>query len=99
MVYGFHRPPRLDVEISWTETHDIFIPPNFHKVNIYSNLKSLLSSLIITLMIFSCVYYFWFQEWMFSLNEGSQVNISYAIRSASSLPLSLVIAQGYLLLR
>ncbi|KAG4145310.1 hypothetical protein ERO13_D05G089600v2 [Gossypium hirsutum] len=64
MVYGFHRPPPLDVEISWTETHDIFIPPNFHK------------------------------EWLFFLNEGSQVNISYAIRSASSLPLSLVIAQG-----
>nr|KJB55738.1 hypothetical protein B456_009G092000 [Gossypium raimondii] len=34
------------------------------------------------------------EEWLFFLNEGSQVNISYAIRSASSLPLSLVIAQG-----
>ncbi|GMI92213.1 ABERRANT POLLEN DEVELOPMENT 2 [Hibiscus trionum] len=64
MVYGFNRPPPLDVVISWTETHDIFIPANSHK------------------------------EWLFFLNKGSQVNISYTIRSASSLPLSLVIAQG-----
>ncbi|KAL4332397.1 hypothetical protein GQ457_07G035220 [Hibiscus cannabinus] len=64
MVYGFKRPPPLDVVISWTETHDIFIPANSHK------------------------------EWLFVLNKGSQLNISYNIRSASSLPLSLVIAEG-----
>lgn len=32
MVYGFPRPPPLDVEISWVETHDAFAPANFHKV-------------------------------------------------------------------
>ncbi|KAE8656767.1 Ubiquitin-protein ligase, putative isoform 2 [Hibiscus syriacus] len=64
MVYGFHRPPPLDVVISWTETHDIIVPANLHK------------------------------EWLFFLNKGSQVNISYIIRSAGSLPLSLVVSQG-----
>ncbi|XVF19865.1 hypothetical protein REPUB_Repub11eG0147800 [Reevesia pubescens] len=64
MVYGLRKPPPSDVEFSWIETHDIFVPANFHK------------------------------EWLFFLNKGSKVNISYIIRSASSLPLSLVIAQG-----
>ncbi|XP_039065371.1 E3 ubiquitin-protein ligase APD2-like [Hibiscus syriacus] len=63
MVYGFHRPPPLDVVISWSETHDIIIPAKFHK------------------------------EWLF-LYKGSRVNISYTIRSAGSLPLSLAVAQG-----
>ncbi|XVE79401.1 hypothetical protein DITRI_Ditri14bG0055600 [Diplodiscus trichospermus] len=64
LVYGLRRPPPLDVEISWIETHDAFVPANFHK------------------------------EWLFFLNEGSKVNISYTIKSAGSSPLSLVIAQG-----
>ncbi|EOY33720.1 Ubiquitin-protein ligase, putative isoform 2 [Theobroma cacao] len=64
MLYGFRRPPPSDVEISWTETHDAFVPANLHK------------------------------EWLFFLNKGSKVNISYAISSTSSSPLSLVIAQG-----
>ncbi|XP_022732344.1 uncharacterized protein LOC111286575 [Durio zibethinus] len=64
MVYGLSRPSPLDVEISWTETYEVFVPANFDK------------------------------EWLFFLNKGSQVNISYIIRSCSSSPLSLVIAQG-----
>ncbi|XP_021278969.1 uncharacterized protein LOC110412690 isoform X2 [Herrania umbratica] len=64
MLYGFHGPPPSDVEISWTETHDAFVPANLHK------------------------------EWLFFLNKGSKVNISYAMSSTSSSPLSLVIAQG-----
>ncbi|OMO84314.1 Lipopolysaccharide-modifying protein [Corchorus capsularis] len=64
MLYGLYRKPPLDVEISWTEIHDVFVPPNFHK------------------------------KWVFFLNKGSKVNVSYSIRSVSSSPLSLVIARG-----
>ncbi|XP_022753799.1 uncharacterized protein LOC111302127 [Durio zibethinus] len=63
MLYGLERPPPSDVEISWIETHDAFVPANFRK-------------------------------WLFFLNKGSKVNISYTIKSAGSSPLSLVIAQG-----
>ncbi|XVF69001.1 hypothetical protein PTKIN_Ptkin11bG0046000 [Pterospermum kingtungense] len=64
MVYGLPRPPPSEVEISWVETHEAFVPANFHK------------------------------EWLFFLNKGSKVNISYTIRSPGSSPLSLVIARG-----
>ncbi|KAF5446724.1 hypothetical protein F2P56_032326 [Juglans regia] len=35
MLYGFYKPPPLDVEIGWTETHNAFVPANFHKEWIY----------------------------------------------------------------
>ncbi|KAB1225755.1 hypothetical protein CJ030_MR1G019926 [Morella rubra] len=57
ILYGFYKPPPLDVEISWTETHNAF-------------------------------------EWVYFLNEGSRVDISYNVKSPSPSPLSLVIAQG-----
>ncbi|KAL7264295.1 hypothetical protein ACSBR1_002282 [Camellia fascicularis] len=34
------------------------------------------------------------KEWAYFLNKGSKVNISYSVKSPSSAPLSLVIAQG-----
>lgn len=40
------------------------------------------------------VYFLLLQEWIYYLNEGSQINISYSVRPASSFPLSLVIAEG-----
>ncbi|KAJ0021116.1 hypothetical protein Pint_32548 [Pistacia integerrima] len=59
MLYGFHKPPPLDVEITWTETQNAVV-----------------------------------QEWLYYLNEGSDVVISYRVISPSSSPLSLVIAKG-----
>ncbi|KAL5580743.1 hypothetical protein UlMin_013185 [Ulmus minor] len=35
VLYGFHEPPPLDVEIAWTETHNTFVPSTFHKEWIY----------------------------------------------------------------
>ncbi|OVA02693.1 zinc finger protein [Macleaya cordata] len=54
MLYGFHSPPPLDVETTWSETHN---------------------------------------EWIFFLNEGSEINITYSVKSPSTL-LFLVIAAG-----
>ncbi|KAJ4725585.1 RING/U-box superfamily protein [Melia azedarach] len=64
MLYGFHKSPPLDVEITWTETQNAVVPVDFHK------------------------------EWLYFLNKGSKVDISYCIKSPSSALLSLVIAQG-----
>ncbi|KAL5748084.1 hypothetical protein ACOSP7_025123 [Xanthoceras sorbifolium] len=64
MLYGFHEPPPLDVEIAWTETHNAAVMFDEHK------------------------------EWLYYLNKGSKVDISYNVKSPSSAPLSLVIAQG-----
>ncbi|XP_043724047.1 E3 ubiquitin-protein ligase APD2 isoform X3 [Telopea speciosissima] len=64
ILYGFYKPPPLDVETTWSETRNISIPPNDHK------------------------------EWIYYLNEGSEINISYSVKSQSSSPLSLVIAKG-----
>jgi hypothetical protein len=33
MLYGFYEPPPLDVEITWTETHNAIVPANFHKAH------------------------------------------------------------------
>ncbi|EEF36766.1 ubiquitin-protein ligase, putative [Ricinus communis] len=63
MLYGFHKPPPMDVETTWTETHKALILPHL-------------------------------QEWAYFLNKGSKVAIFYTIKSPSSSPLSLVIAQG-----
>ncbi|XP_042481975.1 E3 ubiquitin-protein ligase APD2-like isoform X3 [Macadamia integrifolia] len=35
-----------------------------------------------------------YKEWLYYLNEGSEINISYSVKSQSSSPLSLVIAKG-----
>ncbi|XXG66425.1 hypothetical protein AAC387_Pa05g3908 [Persea americana] len=64
MLYGFSRPPLLDVETTSSETHNVTVPINFHK------------------------------EWIYYLNEGSQINVSYSVKSKSSYPLFLVIAKG-----
>ncbi|KAM4095369.1 hypothetical protein ACJW30_08G024400 [Castanea mollissima] len=64
VLYGFYKPPPLDVEITWTETHNIFVPATFHEYLIYY------------------------------LNKGSTVDIIYHVKSPSSSPVSLVIAQG-----
>lgn len=45
----------------------------------------------------SLVYYCMFlvlQEWVYYLNEGSQINISYSVTSPSSSSLVLVIVEG-----
>ncbi|KAJ4970997.1 hypothetical protein NE237_004096 [Protea cynaroides] len=64
ILYGFYKPPPLDVETSWSENHSISIPPDNYK------------------------------EWIYYLNEGSVINISYSVKSNSSSPLYLVIAKG-----
>ncbi|XP_077214450.1 E3 ubiquitin-protein ligase APD2-like isoform X2 [Tasmannia lanceolata] len=64
MLYGFVKTPPLDVQTTWSETHNVTIMANLHK------------------------------EWIYHLNKGSEVNISYSVRSDGSSPLSLVIAQG-----
>ncbi|BBH04646.1 RING/U-box superfamily protein [Prunus dulcis] len=64
MLYGFHKPPPLDVEVAWTETHDTPVPANYHK------------------------------EWIYFLNKGSRIDIFYRVKPTSSLPLTLVVAQG-----
>ncbi|XP_042514818.1 E3 ubiquitin-protein ligase APD2-like isoform X2 [Macadamia integrifolia] len=64
ILYGFYKTPPLDVETSWSQTHNLSIPSDFHK------------------------------EWIYFLNEGSEITISYSVKSQSSSPLSLVIAKG-----
>ncbi|KAM7522072.1 hypothetical protein LguiA_011974 [Lonicera macranthoides] len=64
MLYGFHRTPPLDVEITWSESYDVVVESSYHK------------------------------EWRYFLNEGSKLDISYSVKSPSSVPLSLVIARG-----
>lgn len=31
ILYGFYKPPPLDVEITWTQQHDAVVPKDFHK--------------------------------------------------------------------
>ncbi|XP_077238676.1 E3 ubiquitin-protein ligase APD2-like isoform X2 [Tasmannia lanceolata] len=62
-IYGFVKQPPLEVETTWSETHNVTIQANFHK------------------------------EWIYQLNKGSEVNISYSVRSDGLSFLSLVIAQ------
>ncbi|XP_047312338.1 E3 ubiquitin-protein ligase APD2-like [Impatiens glandulifera] len=64
MLYGFYDIPPLDTEVTWSETHNMLIPSNFHK------------------------------DWAHFLNKGSEMNISYSVKSSSSIPLSLIIAEG-----
>ncbi|KAL9258051.1 E3 ubiquitin-protein ligase APD2-like protein [Drosera capensis] len=78
MLYGFHRTPPLDVETSWSETHSESVLANYHKASICACLFSS-----------GC-----FSEWVYHLNMGTYINISYDVKSTGSSPLSLVIAQG-----
>ncbi|XP_065878393.1 E3 ubiquitin-protein ligase APD2-like [Euphorbia lathyris] len=64
MLYGFYKPPPMDVQINWTQTHNTIVPVDVHK------------------------------EWFYYLNKGSKIHIFYSIKSPTSSPLSLVIAQG-----
>ncbi|XP_050141454.1 E3 ubiquitin-protein ligase APD2-like isoform X2 [Malus sylvestris] len=64
VLYGFNKPPPLDVEIAWTETQHTLVPANFHKA------------------------------WIYFLNKGSGLDITYRVKPTSSSPLTLVIAQG-----
>lgn len=41
MFYGFSKPPPLDVEIAWTETHNAFVPANFQKAHFLLPIVSL----------------------------------------------------------
>ncbi|KAL5740401.1 hypothetical protein ACOSP7_029284 [Xanthoceras sorbifolium] len=62
-LYGFYKPPPLDVVTTWNESHSVSVPSDSH------------------------------QEWLRFLNEGSEINISYSVKSPSS-SVFLVIAQG-----
>ncbi|KAM1695079.1 hypothetical protein ACFXTN_026759 [Malus domestica] len=57
VLYGFNKPPPLDVEIAWTETQHTL-------------------------------------AWIYFLNKGSGLDITYRVKPTSSSPLTLVIAQG-----
>ncbi|KAI5584547.1 hypothetical protein BDE02_06G088800 [Populus trichocarpa] len=63
MLYGFSKPPPLDVVRTWSRTLDVSVPADSHK------------------------------DFVYFLNEGSQINISYRVNSPSS-SVFLVIAQG-----
>jgi hypothetical protein len=65
VLYGFIKPPPLDIEIIWSESYHVVVQSADHK------------------------------EWQYFLNKGSEVEISYNVKSPSSYaPLSIVIAQG-----
>lgn len=34
MLYGFYKPPPLDVEITWNQTHMAVVPIDFHKAKV-----------------------------------------------------------------
>ncbi|KAJ6746948.1 E3 UBIQUITIN-PROTEIN LIGASE APD1-RELATED [Salix koriyanagi] len=63
MLYGFSKPPQLDVVQTWSSTLNFSVLAGFHK------------------------------DFVYFLNEGSQINISYRVNSPSS-SVFLVIAQG-----
>ncbi|KAG6771672.1 hypothetical protein POTOM_023054 [Populus tomentosa] len=65
MLYGFSKPPPLDVVRTWSRTLDVSVPADSHKAG----------------------------DFVYFLNKGSQINISYRVNSPSSSVL-LVIAQG-----
>lgn len=64
VLYGFFKPPPLEIKTAWSETHNASILPNFHK------------------------------EWMYYLNSGARVDISYRVKSHGSDPLIVIIARG-----
>nr|TKS13369.1 hypothetical protein D5086_0000056820 [Populus alba] len=54
MLYGFYKPPPLDVVRTWSRTLDVSVPADSHK------------------------------DFVYFLNKGSQINISYRVNSPSS---------------
>lgn len=99
MLYGFHETPPLDVEITWSETHKAFIQSNYHEAKNpeLPIFKLLLPNVLLIRciwMILCTQFILALQEWEYFLNTGSSIDISYSVKSPSSTPLSLVIAQG-----
>lgn len=95
MLYGFNEPPPLDIKISWTETHNTFIPANSHKARIDSHSLSLsLNSILSSLYNFQVEMHFLLQEWIYFLHKGSKIDISFNVKSLGSPPLLLIIATG-----
>lgn len=90
MLYGFLETPPLDVLTTWSESRNVSVPLNFHQAGLtyYFSLicESLNSGVILgTLTV---------QEWVYFLNKGSEIEISYDVKSHGSFPLILVIAEG-----
>ena len=91
MLYGFHKDPPLDVVTSWSETHKTTLFSRNHKASLLALICCLFSSLLV---LVDSVNFLVQQEWIYFLNEGSQVNVSYDVNSPSSSSLVFVIAQG-----
>uniref|UniRef100_A0A6N2KJ53 RING-type domain-containing protein n=1 Tax=Salix viminalis TaxID=40686 RepID=A0A6N2KJ53_SALVM len=73
MLYGFSKPPQLDVVQTWSSTLNFSVLAGFHKAGVVSCAME--------------------SDFVYFLNEGSQINISYRVNSPSS-SVFLVIAQG-----
>ena len=96
MLYGFYDSPSLHKVTTWFEACNVLIPIDSQKV-------SLLVVKCITLNFFlhfardvsvAKVFFFFLWEWIYYLNAGSIINISYSVYSSSSI--FLVIADGCL---
>ncbi|KAJ6699457.1 E3 UBIQUITIN-PROTEIN LIGASE APD1-RELATED [Salix purpurea] len=73
MLYGFSKPPQLDVVQTWSSTLNFSVLAGFHKAGVVSCAME--------------------SDFVYFLNEGSQINISYRVNSPSS-SVFLVIAQA-----
>ncbi|OWM67116.1 hypothetical protein CDL15_Pgr000568 [Punica granatum] len=82
-LYGFYKSPALDVLSNWSEAYNASVPADSHKARLES-----FDSLPIIYTQSLCLV-----EWVFYLNEGSQINISYSVTTPGS-SLFLVIAEG-----
>lgn len=40
ILYGFYETPPLDVEVTWSETHDAFVQSRHHEVKFLNSCKS-----------------------------------------------------------
>ncbi|CAN0927929.1 E3 ubiquitin-protein ligase APD2 [Linum grandiflorum] len=83
MLYGFYKPPSLDKLETWSDKHEESVPSNSHEA-------SLFSTGVFSLFL---LLFYKFQEWVYHLNQGSEINISYSVNSSTS-SVILVIAQG-----
>ncbi|CAD5176322.1 unnamed protein product [Musa acuminata subsp. malaccensis] len=80
-LYGFLEPPPLDVLTTWSENRNVSMPSNFHQARLDG-------------CFFRLIIAFHMLEWIYYLNEGAQVEITYSVKSHGTYPLILVIAQG-----
>ncbi|KAF8402653.1 hypothetical protein HHK36_010742 [Tetracentron sinense] len=85
ILYGFYGTPPLNVETTWSESHNASVPANVHKARRPFPTNRF--------FIYQIKFLILLQEWIYFLNEGSQLEISYSVKSQSSSPISLVIAQ------